>query len=222
MRVSDIAKAGSYDDVRATFAEREQQLLHSAEQLWDRVDLGAACRILPGIARATARELTILRLSLDHPIEVLASACRMVFELNVLCRYALLNQSHMDAIATWRATDETSLLKGALHHFDSFAPQAEQVLCARIAEIEQKLQDYGLQAASPVSLFKMVEAVGVEEEYKALYGFYSKYVHASGWLVCATDGQRDCYEYRQVFIVQSQIYAFDTYSRISEFFGGKA
>jgi len=216
MRVSDIAKAGSPDDVRAALAEREQQLRHSADRLLSRTELGAASRVLGGIARATARQLAILRSSFDHPIEVSASACRTVFELNVLCRYARLSDAYMDAVITWRASDETALLKGALRLSDGFTPQAEQVVRDRVTHIEQKLQQYGLNAAPPVSLFKMAEAACVEEEYKALYGFYSKYVHATGWLVCANDAERDCYEYRQIFLIQSQTYASDTHSRVIE------
>ena len=204
------------DEVRATLAEREQQLHHVANQLWPRIDLGNGCRIFPGIARATARQLSILRTSFDHPIEVSASACRLTFELNLLCRYALASNANLLAIVVWRAHDEIAMHKGVLRLSNGSTPQAEQCLNDRIRHIEQKLRQHNLTAAPHVSPFKMAEAVNAAEEYKTFYSFYSKYVHASAWLALTADSERDCYEYRQVFIIQSQIYALDIYNRTSE------
>ena len=95
-------------------------------------------------------------------------------------------------------------------------PQAEKLIHDRIHHIEKTLHQHNLPAATHVPPFMMAEAVNAAEEYKRFYSFYSKYVHASAWLAIASDSERDCYEYRQIFIIQSQIYALDTQNRTSE------
>lgn len=67
------------------------------------------------------------------------------------------------------------------------------------------------------SSFKMAELAGVADEYKALYGFYSKFTHGTAWLVNAKDAERDGEGYRNIFFVRAQFYALDAYKRIEEF-----
>jgi hypothetical protein len=63
---------------------------------------------------------------------------------------------------------------------------------SRIEEIQRIIAKRKISKPESQSTFQLAVAAGAEEEYKSLYGFYSKYTHGSAWLVKATfEGEGD-------------------------------
>lgn len=87
----------------------------------------------------------------------------------------------------------------------------------RISELKNYINKYKLTKPTFKSTVQMAELAGVADEYRALYGFYSKYTHGTAWLVNSKDDERDGQGYRNIFLVMTQIYAYDAYKRIEDF-----
>ncbi len=78
-RIKDIVTEGAPEELSASLHEKIDALERKAAEVWDRMELGDACRVFPGLLRSTARQLRILEASGTLPIEVTAGACRTTF-----------------------------------------------------------------------------------------------------------------------------------------------
>ena len=67
-----------------------------------------------------------------------------------------------------------------------------------------------------VSLYQMAKEIGLKGEYDAMYGIYSKYVHASAWFVLRKRDHIDLPTYRMPMQLHTQLYAADTLKRLEE------
>jgi hypothetical protein len=217
-RVRDYVNFGTPSDVSAHLVEVCGRFEHLANDIWTKTHLQEAARVFPNMLRCIARQLRILGASMDLPIEVAAGACRTVFELNVRTR---LMTAHPDRIREFwveRVFEEISLIEAFKRLCDSGTSERTlKALNDRIEELRGYATKWKLVKPSVESSFKMAELAGEADEYKALYGFYSKYTHGTAWLVNAKDGERDGEGYRTIFLVQTQLYAFDAYKRIEDF-----
>jgi hypothetical protein len=88
-------------------------------------------------------------------------------------------------------------------------------LGGHIEHIRETVQRHGkpLKPDRP-SLFQMVREVGLQDEYEALSGLYSKYVHASAWFVLRKRDHIDLPPFRIAVQLHTQIYAADILARI--------
>ena len=66
------------------------------------------------------------------------------------------------------------------------------------------------------SMADLSKKAGVHNEHKALYRLYSKYVHASAWLLFSTKERARANDVRTIFTIKTQFYAGDTFARISD------
>ena len=218
MQLRDIAKFGSNDDLRQSLQTLATRLESVAASIYQRKDPNAASRVFPRIARSTAEQLLLLARFISEPIEITASVCRTVFEINVTFRYCLLTQENLEDFATQRGTDEISIYK-AIKRLPTEGDHTEQlaILDKHIEHLRGILRRHN-RPMKPVrpSLREMVKAVGAESDYDCLYGLYSKYVHASAWFVLAERDHFDLPVFRQVMQLHTQLYAGDTLGRLEE------
>ena len=217
-RVRDHVKFGTPKDVSAHLLDACSRFEHLADQIWGKTRLEEAARIFPNMLRCIVRQLRILDASEQIPIEAAAAACRTVFELNVRTRLMTAHPDRIKEFWVERVFEEISLLEAFKRLSDpDTSGETLKPVDHRIQELRRYLSKWKLAKPATESLFKMAELAGVAEEYKALYGFYSKYTHGTAWLVNARDGERDGEGYRTILLVQTQLYAFDTYKRIEDF-----
>ena len=228
MQLRDIAKFGSNDDLRQSLQTLATRLESVAASIYQRKDPNAASRVFPRIARSTAEQLLLLARFISEPIEITASVCRTVFEINVTFRYCLLTQENLEDFATQRGTDEISIYK-AIKRLHTEGDHTEQhailykhiehlrILDKHIEHLRGILRRHN-RPMKPVrpSLREMAKAVGAESDYDCLYGLYSKYVHASAWFVLAERDHFDLPVFRQVMQLDTQLYAGDTLGRLEE------
>jgi hypothetical protein len=189
-----------------------------ADELWEVTSLQEGARVFPNILRATARQLGILSASPSLPIEVVAGACRTVFEINIRVRLMTRNPSLIKEFWVERVFEEVSLLEAFKRLADmDTGPLVLRPIDVRLQELRQYILKWQLKKPAFESVFKQSEEAGCSSEYKALYGFYSKYTHGTAWLVNAKDAERDGEGYRGLLTVQTQLYAYDSLGRIDDY-----
>lgn len=214
-RLSDFVKSGALEDLTAHLQKRRDVFEKKATTIWQSTNIGDACRVFPMLLRCISRQLLILEKSADLPIEVAAGACRVTFETNIRARLVIGDAGALMDFQIERATDELALIKSFLSLQEAGGRVETRPLHERSHQIESMLSRRGFDAAAKNSrVYSNAESVGLGREYRALYGFYSKYVHASGWLVLTTEEDRDGGAYREILQIQTQLYAEDTLARI--------
>lgn len=217
-RLKDCAKIGTFSDVRNNLKELGINLRSAGSALSQRHHLGVGCRVYPEIARSTADQLELLAKHIEEPIEITASVCRTVFEINVVCRYCLSSTERLDAYADQSGTDEISIYKAIKSLADEDTdPKNIELLDLHINHIRSVLTKHGrsLKPERP-SLYQMAKEIGLKDEYEAMYGIYSKYVHASAWFVLRKRDHIDLPMYRMPMQLHTQLYAADTLKRLED------
>jgi len=222
MRLKDIAKIGEKKDLQANLAKNSDRLRHIGKILHHRTDLGTGCRVYSAIAEATAAQLDLLGRLFDESIEITANICRTVFEINVVFRYCLLSRQHLEDFATRTATEEISIYKSIKKFADKDTdPTNLKILDAHIEKTRRLLERHGRPLKlNRLSTSQMAKDVGLEVEYKNLYGIYSKYIHASAWFVLSKRDRIDLPVFRYLMQWNSQIYAGDTLKRLEDIIKG--
>jgi len=218
VRIRDIAKIVDKKDFLAYIARSSDRLRAVGKALYNRTDLGDGCRVYPSIAESTATQLDLLGRLFDESIEITANICRTVFEINVVFRYCLLSPQNLENYTAQAATDEISIYKSYKKLADADTdPKILRILDDYIEQIRQKLHRHGKPLKPDrLSVFQMAKEVGLENEYQTLYGIYSKYVHASAWLVLRKRDHIDLPIFRHQMQWYTQIYAGDTLKRLED------
>lgn len=170
-----------------------------------------------GLASRTAFEMAKLKGALRSPTEYLALCARNLFELNARTRFVFQSDRNLQAWIGEVAQDEKEIIEGVLQLGQSSKKDIE-ILRARLAQIDQTATKHGVPLARVPRVSDLAKAAGLEKEYKGLFKLYSKYVHPSSWIVNG-GGRTHSWDVRNIFIVRSQQYAFDTLNRISGSFG---
>jgi hypothetical protein len=216
--LNDYTKIGSVSDVKNNLKELGIKLRSAGRSLFQRHDLAVGCRVYPEIARSTAEQLELLAKHIEEPIEITASVCRTVFEINVVCRYCLSSTERLDAYADQSGTDEISICKSIKSLADKNTdPKNIKLLDQHINHIRSVLKKHGRNLKPErQSLYQMAKEVGLKDEYDAMYGIYSKYVHASAWFVLRKRDHIDLPMYRIPMQLHTQLYAADTLKRLED------
>jgi hypothetical protein len=77
----------------------------------------------------------------------------------------------------------------------------------RIKELNNTTVKYDrtLHKHKPTAI--LAKETGMEEEYRAFFKLYSKYVHPSAWVIHGSTERVHRFEIKQTFLVQAQRYA---------------
>ena len=147
-----------------------------------------------------------------------AGGCRTIYEINIRLRVVLLSDANMKEFQVERVYDEIDFLK-SFKGLSNSGPTSPTLvpINERIDELNRFASKHGLKEPSKYTVKERARLAGVVTEYENLYGFYSKYVHGSAWLVNASDAERDGDGYRNIFIIQAQKYALDALGRVSDY-----
>jgi len=217
-RVRDVVQFVEPEQVSRKLDEACARFETLAAAIWYRTDLAEGARVFPNMLRCIARQLQVLGASATLPIEVAAFACRNVFELNLRTRLMTKYPDQIKDFWAERVFEEKSLCEAMKRlHAATYPGATASLIDDRIEQIRTYAEKWKLTKPPVLSVIKLAEMVDSAEEYKTLYGFYSKYTHGTAWLVNARDAERDGAAYRDIFLIQTQIYAIDSYTRIDEF-----
>lgn len=205
--------------VQEALQARRAQLERSAEQLLEQRELlGIGAVVLSNILRCAAGQLYILEVGWSLPLEISAGACRTAFELYVRTKLAEANPAALRDFYVERAYDEKSLAAAFLRLTGEHTPASDrEPIEARIAEVDGYIARNGLSkpATASASQFKLAKDAGLADEYKSLYNFYSKYTHASSWLVNTKPEDRNGEGYRAILRTMAQVYVGATEAAVT-------
>jgi hypothetical protein len=200
--------------------QHQQRLLNeAADKIWKLEKLGGLCRALPNLLRYTARQLNTLDISQSLPVEVSAGCCRAVFEANVTTRLIVTDPAALKNFEAERLYDEKEFLEIFSKLTDESDNRKVQLI-ERIHYLEGMAIKHNLPKPKKQTWRDKAKVVGLEHEYSTLYGFYSKYTHASSWQINASKEARDG-DYRNILVDQCQFYSADTYMTATGFAGIK-
>jgi hypothetical protein len=118
-----------------------------------------------------------------------------------------------------RLFDELELIKAVKTLATGESTQAAAInnLDLRTRQLNDMASRYGIERPKGMSWRDRAKAASVEDEYLALYGFWSNYVHGTSWLINTAEEARDSWQYRTIFALKTQLYAGDTLSRVREY-----
>jgi len=218
-KISDHVKIGSIEEMQKTLNNSLNEYELFAKVLWESHFLEEGARVFPNIIRCINRQLNILKVSPSLPLEVADGACRTVFEVYIRTKLITDQPELIRDFFIERVFEEISILKSFKRLAHEETPSSViGVLDSRLKEIGDYISKYQLKKPQVLSSFKLAEAAELDDEYKTLYGFYSKYTHGSAWLVNAKDEERDGDGYRIIFTAQTQVYAESTVQHIREYY----
>lgn len=204
VQIVDEAAAGE------ALQARRSQLDAAAERLQqEKATLGIGAVVLSSMLRCAATQLQILEVGWSLPLEISAGACRTAFELYVRAKLVEKNPTALRDFYVERVFDEKSLGAAFLRLTGESTQAADlRPIHERISELDQYIARNGLVKPPTASLsqFKLAEEAGLSEEYKSLYNFYSKYTHASSWLVNTKPNDRNGHGYRSILQTMTQVY----------------
>jgi hypothetical protein len=169
--------------------------------------------VLFNLCTRSAIELGRLHQALDDSADAIALPVRNVFELNIIVRYVLTSDDNLARWVAEVATDERVILEGILKLSEGDSLEAERQLRERLKQIEATLKRHGKSASRTQQVSALAAAVNLKTEYDAFFKLYSKYVHPSSWLVNSPPEHLD--EWKPILALQAQLYAADTFARIS-------
>lgn len=209
MQLGDISRFGDGKDLRASLNTLAERLQSVGRDLVGRLGLDDGCHVFPAIAEATASQLILLARLFEEPIEITAGVCRTVFEIEVTLLFCLSAPERLRDYATQSATDEVSIYKSLKDLAnESTNPIDIKMIDDRIEHIRRTLQSHGrLLKPSRTSISQMAKEVGLQTDYEALYGIYSKYIHASAWFIVRKREHTDLPVFRVMMQLHAQLYA---------------
>jgi hypothetical protein len=191
-----------------SFAERHLAVTPRTEQSF----------ALQPLASRVGRELISLA---DAPedVEHAARAVRNVFETNLIVRYVCVSRENTVHWIQLRVKEEADILCASLILKGGESNPQTLPIRERIAELERYMQERGAAMPAPLPRWKtLAQRGGVEEDYRLLYGVFSKYIHPSAWTIVRPDTSWDRI-FANLFLVHAQIYTFDTVARAAETLG---
>lgn len=110
-RIRDVIVVTAPENVPKFLKQKCTQFETLAAQVWEKTFLGEAARVFPNMLRCIARQLRILRASFDLPIEVAASVCRNVFELNIRTKLMTAHPERIREFWIERVFEEISIIE---------------------------------------------------------------------------------------------------------------
>ena len=155
--------------------------------------------------------------SLNGPTELLGFITRCLFELNLITRYVLMNEKNLKRFIAQTGEDKIEILEGILKFREDSSEENVKIIEEEINRLKTIKQKYNLTPIKSLPRFKdIAQTVGLEKEYKALYKLFSKYVHPTPYIINGNPEEIHSNEIRNIFLINAQLYAKDTFQRIKE------
>lgn len=173
--------------------------------------------VLYNLLKKTRLYLYCLMTSLDGPTEQLGFITRILFELNLLTRYVLMDEDNLKRFVAQTGDDKIKILEGILEFLQDSSEENAKIIEEEINRIKTLKQKHNLTSIKSLPNFKdIARIVGLEKEYKALYKLFSKYVHPTPYIINGSPEEIHGNEVRNIFLIHAQLYAGDTFQRIKE------
>lgn len=214
----DRVQFSEADDVRQQFNEMEKHFIDISNWITANKERNEYNLILFNILSTSANYLHIAADNVKGQLSVLALATRGLYELNLRLRHICVSEEKCRLWMSEAVIDRIQILEGILklstrgNMESSRAKIRADVDRLNALRKRHKLPD----VKAPRSAGSIAKDVGLEQEHKALYKLFSKLVHPSSYLVNST-GAASYDDFMEILVLHTQLYAWDTYSRICDF-----
>jgi len=207
MRVEDITTFASIEKVRKILKEQENRLLNLASKIRDSKPRDEKHLCLHNFVVYAANQIKYLSATLDYPTEFLAWIARNLFELSLLVRYVSLSPDTLKEYSTELANDEIEVLEGMKGMVPADENATLHDITDRIKALKNVTANYDRVLHKHKSAAELAKGNEMENEHKAFFKLYSKYVHPSAWLIHGSTERVHRDEIKKTFLVQAQLYA---------------
>jgi len=210
LRIGTTAEAAqAFDDMASQFTSAANWISKNVQRTNETI-------IFFNLLTACASYLETAGSNIEAHISILAMITRNLYEINLQVRDII--GSH-NGVVRWQAeavTDKVQILEGILELTTVTDMASERAGIRTEIERLKSLRDkHGLPDVKPKSGGDMAKSVGQSDEHKALFKLFSKLVHPSSYLINDYKNAASN-EIRMILQVHSQLYAWDTFSRICD------
>jgi len=216
MRIEDLVRYGTDEEIQQQLHFFEAQLSNLAAKIRTSKPRNEKYLALYNLTIYAVHQLNRLRLMEHPPTEYYAWITRNLFEIYLIILYILSSPEHLRNFFKQRAMDEIQILEGVKELAESPHQQEVIILESRINEIKKVLFKHEAQMTKHLPTAKLAKITGMEKEYKAFFKLYSKYVHPSSWVVNAKPEEAHSPEFRNIFLIQAQLYTGFIAKKVSD------
>jgi len=144
----------------------------------------------------------------DFPIEYNAISARNLFECYLLIAYIIKDPSKAKDFLSQKAYEELEINEGFLSLKTANTSEASiKQIHDRMDYIKELMKNHGLTPSKSWNVRYLAEQTNNKLEYVAFFKLYSKYIHASSWIVNSHNDEYDNPVFKNIFILQGQHYA---------------
>ena len=210
MKLGDITKFGTYEEVLENLEKLKSALNKSAKEIPVKPIDDFAGFALTKLISYSLIQIERLILYVQFPIEVHALIARNLFECSLLCDYFMLDSANARLFIFQKAIDEIQINEGILGlSVSELAEKFTLPLIERNNHIRFTLQKHGIigKELKIWTVKFLAEQTNNVDEYNAFFKLYSKYVHPSPWTILGEVSEYDNDTYRNIFLIQAQYYS---------------
>jgi len=215
-RLRDIVKFGDLSEVSSTIESTISLINQYMEFIQTSSERTEKSVLLYNILNKVNRYLYSLISSLGGPTEQIGLVTRSLFELNVITRYVLISEENLIRFVAEGAFDKIQILEGLLELRETSSKENVKIIEEEITRLRTIVKDSNLILKKPESIIIRARMAGLEQEYKALYKLFSKYIHPSSYTINAGYKEIHGSGIRNIFLIHAQLYAGDTFRLIKE------
>ena len=173
--------------------------------------------LLFNILRKLVTYIHCLKFSLDLPTEQIAFSTRCVFELNLITRYILQNESQFNNFMFLSVLEEKKILNAFIAFNNNPDSEPIQIIKQEINRLDQIIKKYNIREDIRLPRWSdMAKMLNLTEEYGMLYKWYSNYVHPTPYSINKDSNKFHSDECFNILLTNAQIYSGDTFKRIKD------
>jgi hypothetical protein len=216
MRLGDFFRPGSYNEVVESLKSIRDCMQTELTRIKTELKRDNRRVILENLIKSSIENLDNLIALKATQTAVFAWATRNLYELNLITRFVLESEEHLNQWLAQIVQDEIEIWEGVPSRADKQAHSKEIAEIAdHIENLRNKLTKYGLKPSRIPITFQLAKDRGLVEEHIGFYKIYSKFVHPSSILVNKPD-HINLPVFFSVLTMNAQKYAEDTLNRISK------
>ena len=144
----------------------------------------------------------------DFPIEYNAISARNLFECYLLIAYIINDPSKGKEFLSQKSFEELEINEGFIALKTANTSETNiKLIRDRMDYIKELMKKNGFTPSKHWSVSFLAKQTNNKVEYEAFFKLYSKYVHPSSWIVNSYNNEYDNPVFRNIFLLQGQLYA---------------
>ncbi|EJM74049.1 DUF5677 domain-containing protein [Pseudomonas sp. GM60] len=217
--LNDYMVEGNENQLKTAIQDMHRKFIIVSEWIAENTEHTNDNLVFLNLFRSTIDYIEVLNTSINQHISILGLATRSLYELNLQLRLALKDPAYIQAWCSEVITDKIQIYEGILGiQSTTETTQQKLILQTEIEKLHNLRVKYQLPAEkSTLTAAQKAKSLGISNEHSNLYRLFSKIVHPSSYLV--NDRIHAASLQTQIILqIRAQLYAWDTFSRTSDYF----